>query len=153
LISFVARMMFGTDMTSNTSIAAYEPTPEINAIIIFNQMDAIAHEKDNFFHQTGKIYTLSGDTLFQKYDTMFHVLDNAYHRSIDAKEKLRWAQKLVKFIKVQNTLFASTEYINVEQDKTFKELDEDFNQALTQIPQDMIEEITGTVQNITGTKK
>ena len=60
MIAFTARIFFGTSDTTSSTSAAYESfTPEVNAILIFNQMDAIAHEKDNFFHQPGKIYTLS----------------------------------------------------------------------------------------------
>lgn len=114
-------------------LAGYETTPELEAIAIFNQMDAIAHEKDNFFHQPGKIYTLSGDTLFSKYDTMFHVLDNAYHRAVDPDEKLLRAQRLARFIKIQNELFAATTYVNPEKDKLFESLNEEFIKALEKI--------------------
>lgn len=134
MIAFTARIFFGTSDTTRQASAGYETlTPEVNAIIIFNQMDAIAHEKDNFFHQTGKIYTLNGETLFHKYDTMFHVLDNAFHRSIDTKEKVKRAQRLEAFIKTQSNLFAATAYSNPTQDKQFDQLDHQFLQTISEL--------------------
>lgn len=147
MIAFTARIFFGTSDTTRQASAGYETlTPEVNAIIIFNQMDAIAHEKDNFFHQTGKIYTLNGETLFHKYDTMFHVLDNAFHRAIDTTEKLKRAQRLEAFIKIQNNIFAATEYSNPAQDKQFDKLDQQFLQILDQIPTtENSQQLTGTI--------
>lgn len=147
-ISLMAWIFFGTSTTTSTTQAAYENlTPEVNAILIFNQMDAIAHEKDNYFHQTGKIYSLSGDTLFHKYDTMYHVLDNTYHRTIDIEEKLKRAQRLESFLKIQNELFAATTYANTEQDKKFSELDKEFITLIDQINN------TGSNQTVTGTNE
>lgn len=147
-ISLMAWIFFGTSTTSSTTQAAYETlTPEVNAILIFNQMDAIAHEKDNYFHQTGKIYSLSGDTLFHKYDTMYHVLDNTYHRTINIEEKLKRAQRLESFLKVQNDLFAATAYANSEQDRNFAELDKQFLKLIDQINN------TGNNQSLTGTNE
>jgi RecA-family ATPase len=119
-------------------------TPEVEAITIFNQMDAIAHEKDNFFHQSGKIYTRTGDTLFHKYDTMFHVLDNAYHTAVDTEKKLLRAQRLARFIKIQNELFAATEYVNKEEDKIFNQLDQDFSNAIAKIATNKEMKTSGT---------
>lgn len=110
-------------------------------------MDAIAHEKDNFFHQTGRIYTLSGETLFHRYDTMFHILDNNYHRAVNINDKIQRAQRLERFINIQNTLFASTAYVNPEQDKLFAQLDQDFTNALKLIPASTGQNNTG-IQNI-----
>lgn len=60
MIAFTAWVLFGTSVTTSTTSAGYESlTPDVNAVIVFNEMDAIAHEKDNFFHGTGKIYTIS----------------------------------------------------------------------------------------------
>ena len=114
-------------------------------------MDAIAHEKDNFFHSTGKIYTMSGDTLFHKYDTMYHVLDNAFHRAIDTQEKLKRAQRLETFINIQNDLFASTAYANTQQDIKFAELDQSFLKMISQIKSTEVP--TGNKQVLTGNTK
>lgn len=134
MIAFIAWMFFGTSATTQQTKAAYESlTPKVNAIILFNQMDAIAHEKDNFFHQSGKIYTLSGDTLFHRYDTMFHVLDNAYHRSVDTDDKLKRALRLEEFLNEQNRIFAATAYSNLEEDQRFDQLDQQFLQMIQQI--------------------
>lgn len=134
IISISVRILFGNIETSTKTNAAFDLlAPEMNAIIAFNQMDTIAHQKDNYFHQKGKIYTLSGETLFHKYDTMFHVLDNEYHRATDTQKKLMWAQKLETFFIMQNDLFASTEYMQSEQDIAFEQADKDFNTILTEI--------------------
>lgn len=144
MISLIGRVVFNSSATSNPLFAGYEMTPELEAIAIFNQMDAIAHEKDNFFHQSGKIYTISGDTLFRKYDTMFHVLDNAYHRAVSPKEKILRAQRLTRFIKIQNGLFAATAYISPEKDKLFESLDQEFTTALEKITADKDASLTST---------
>lgn len=96
-------------------------------------MDQIAHAKDSFFHKKGGIYTFDDDTIFKKYDTIFHVLDNGYHRSFNADEKLKRADKLQRFFKMQDALFASTRYGDSSQDMLFKQLDASFTQALTGI--------------------
>lgn len=96
-------------------------------------MDAIAHERDDFLHLTGKIYTLSGETLFKRYDTIFHVLDNAYHRSLNIDEKIKRADRLEKFWKIQQKLFDATQYSNPEQERIFNELDASFIDALSGI--------------------
>lgn len=150
MVALFSRVFFGTSATTSSTSAVYESlAPEVNAVLIFNQMDAITHEKDNFFHQTGKIYTITGDTLFHRYDTMFHILDNAYHRSIDTKEKLKRAQQLEKFIKAQNELFTSTTYINAEQEKRFETLDQQFLQILGEM--EGKNTMTGDNKTLTGT--
>lgn len=148
MISLVTRVAFNSNTTSTPLLAGYEMTPELEAVAIFNQMDAIAHEKDNFFHQSGKIYTLSGDTLFSKYDTMFHVLDNAYHRAVAPNEKLLRAQRLARFIKIQNGLFAATAYVSPEKDKLFESLNKDFTIALEKVAADKAASVvtTGTTE-------
>lgn len=116
------------DNTEIKKMAGYETSGSIGdtALVIFNQIDAIAHKKDDFFHQPGKVYTIKANILFNKYDTIYHVLDNGYHRSITTEEKLRRAEKIGKFIKAQDILFASTQYTNLEEDKVLKQLNGDF---------------------------
>lgn len=140
MISIVTWITFST----NKSNADFQLAPDIEAIAIFNQMDALAHKKDEFFHQKGKIYSLSGETLFKKYDTMYHVLDNAYHWAVTIDEKIEAAKQLEKFLNLQNALFASTAYTNIEDNIKFESLDSDFNEALKKISVKPIESIIET---------
>jgi hypothetical protein len=145
------RITFDKDIINNQINANEDSAPEIIALSIFDQAMAFAHEKDLFFHQSGKIYTLTGETLFKKYDTMFHMLDNAYHQSIDIKERLIRAKRFMEFIKIQDALFMATEYVRTDKDIAFKKLDEQFSEALANLQTTPVEISTGTIENKTGT--
>lgn len=75
---------------------------------------------------------------------MFHVLDNAYHRATSTAEKVKWAQRIESFIKVQNEVFASTAYTNIDKDMQFDVLDKQFLQIIEKING------TGSIQKLTG---
>gem|GEM_PF-3961379 len=142
-ISIISVIVFGV----NTSKADFEPTPDVQTIAIFNQMNALAHEKDEFFHQEGKIYSLSGDSLFKKYDNMYHILDNNYHRAVTIDEKIQAAKKLVKFFTLQDELFDATTYNHPEKDKIFDDLKHEFDKTIQQLTEKTIAE---TIENTTG---
>jgi hypothetical protein len=127
-------MATNTNILSGQLNAGRETSPEIQALGIFDQMMAFAHDKDNYFHLSGKIYTLTGDTLFKKYDTAFHMLDTSYHQALSLQERLKRAKRFVDFITQQDILFAATEYENGEYNRAYENLDKQFNTILLQIP-------------------
>lgn len=137
-ISIITRATFSASSESN---AGYEPAPDINTIAIFNQMNALAHEKDEFLHQEGKIYSFSGENLFKKYNTMYHMLDNEYYRAVTIEEKIEIAKKIAQFFDMEKALFDAVSYPNLEKKQSFELLQKEFNETIKKIPTKTIAEI------------
>jgi hypothetical protein len=133
-MSLIVWMATNTNILSGQLNADRQVTPEITALNIFDEMMSFAHDKDNYFHMSGKIYMLTGDTLFKKYDTAFHMLDTSYHQALSLQERLKRAKRFVDFVAQQDTLFAATEYENNEYNRAYENLDKKFNDTLLLIP-------------------
>ncbi|MFA7298661.1 MAG: hypothetical protein WC010_03390 [Candidatus Absconditabacterales bacterium] len=154
MMSLMVRMGSSTNFFGGQIMADSEKSPEIQALAVFDNIMSLTHEKDNFFHLSGKIYTLTGEILFKKYDTMYHMLDNSYHQALSLQERIKRAKRFLEFIIQQDKLFAATEYENGEYNRAYKNLDKQFNDMLLQIPTPTEEiEITTDSKENTGNKK
>lgn len=149
-MSLIVWMATNTNILSGQLQAGRETSAEIQALGVFDEMMSFAHDKDNFFHMSGKIYMLTGDTLFKKYDTAFHMLDTSYHQALSLQERLKRAKRFTDFILQQDKLFEATEYEYGEYSNAYENLHKEFNNILLQIPT-ITEEANTTIDNITTT--
>ena len=129
--------------------AAYDTTLIFQAVETFDKIDALAQQRDVFFHQTGMAYTNPNlsDSAFTKMDTIYHILYREYHSNLNVDEKFVLAQKFDKIIDMQDDLFHSVREATSLLDQNFHTLDNSFHQLETQIQNQMNAQQTS---NITG---
>ena len=121
------------------------------AVEVFDQIDAIAHQRDVFFHQTGMVYTNPQllDSAFTKMDTIYHLLYRGYHdANLNVDQKFVLAQKFDKIIDIQDELFHSVRETTSPLDAEFHVLDTTFHTLEQQVQNQMN---TQQASNLSGT--